>query len=312
MLFLFLIGCWTRTTSILAAVITISYAHRSAGVLFGLDQVSSLLLLYLAIGPSGAAYSVDRWRALRRGRSSRGQPRIDANLAIRLIQLHMCLIYLVAGLGKLLGETWWAGTALWGAFANFEYQTIDMTWLAWHPLLVNLVTHTILFWEISYCVLVWPRLIRPLILALAIPLHLGIALSMGMMSFGLVMLVGNLAFVSPAVVRNHPGRPVAFDSGAGQGGSLRGLREPGADPLQQPSRTAYTEAFCAATRAASGRDESRLRHQSAQERALSREVPDLCRSSWPMNRATIHKGKGRRKSCLKAWLSLVPPERWVV
>jgi hypothetical protein len=124
-----------------------------------------------------------------------------ANVAVRLIQLHMCVVYLFAGLGKLLGQTWWAGTALWGAFANYEYQTWDMTWLGWHPLIVNLLTCTVLVWEISYCVLVWPRLLRPLVLALAVPLHLGIAVCMGMMTFGLVMLVGNLAFVSPAVVR---------------------------------------------------------------------------------------------------------------
>jgi hypothetical protein len=37
-------------------------------------------------------------------------------------------------------------------------------------------------------------------LAIAIPLHLGIALFMGMITFGLVMLIGNLAFVPPTWV----------------------------------------------------------------------------------------------------------------
>ena len=26
---------------------------------------------------------------------------------------------------------------MWRAFANLEYQSLDMTWLAWHPWLVN-------------------------------------------------------------------------------------------------------------------------------------------------------------------------------
>ena len=47
----------------------------------------------------------------------------------------------------------------------------------------------------------WPRLTRPIVLALAIPLHLGIACFLGMITFGLVMLIGNLAFVSPWVIR---------------------------------------------------------------------------------------------------------------
>jgi hypothetical protein len=143
-----------------------------------------------------------------------------ANIAIRLIQCHMCLVYLFAGLGKLLGPSWWAGTALWGAFANLEYQTLDMTWVAWHPLVVNLITQTILVWEISYIALVWPRLTRPLALAMSVPLHLGIAVCMGMITFGLIMLVGNLAFVPAAMVRGGVerlcGRTPAAEQGRGR------------------------------------------------------------------------------------------------
>ena len=51
--FLFMIGCFTRLTSILTFLITVSYAHRAVGALFGLDQVNGLLALYLAVGPSG-------------------------------------------------------------------------------------------------------------------------------------------------------------------------------------------------------------------------------------------------------------------
>ena len=36
-LFLFMIGCFTRVTSILTFLITVSYAHRAVGALFGLD-----------------------------------------------------------------------------------------------------------------------------------------------------------------------------------------------------------------------------------------------------------------------------------
>jgi len=92
---------------------------------------------------------------------------------------------------------------LWGAFANYEVSNTrhGHGWSG-YPLFVNFVTQLILVWEITYCVLVWPRLIRPIILFLAIPLHLGIGLSMGMMTFGLIMLVGNLAFVPPTFVRS--------------------------------------------------------------------------------------------------------------
>ncbi|MCA9148003.1 MAG: HTTM domain-containing protein [Planctomycetales bacterium] len=196
-----MIGAWTRITAWASFLFAVAYANRAAGALFGLDQINVFLALYLAVGPAGDAYSWDRRRQRGAGRC----PSIGANIALRLIQCHMCIVYLFAGLGKLLGPTWWEGTALWGAFANLEYQTLDMTWVCSHPMPVNFVTHLILVWEISYIALIWPRLTRPIMLALAIPLHLGIAICMGMITFGLIMLVGNFAFVPSWCVRQWLG-----------------------------------------------------------------------------------------------------------
>ena len=63
------------------------------------------------------------------------------------------------------------------------------------------MTHATVFWELSYCALVWPRLTRPWVLLMAVLVHGGIVIALGMPTFGLVMLIGNLAFVSPKTVR---------------------------------------------------------------------------------------------------------------
>src|SRR5262249_18276517 len=127
--------------------------------------------------------------------------------AIRLMQLHLCVLYFFAGTSKLMGNAWWNGTALWGAVANLEYQSIDMTWLAHYPLVVNFMTHVSVLWEVTYFATVWPRMTRPIVIALAVPLHMGIALCLGLCTFGLVMLVANMAFVSPRLVRALTERP---------------------------------------------------------------------------------------------------------
>ena len=199
----FTAGLFTRVTSVLSLLCAVSYANRVPAALFGLDQINVMLNLYLAIGPSGAAFSVDRW--LRQRRSGSAEPpakSAGANLAIRLIQVHMSVIYLFAGVSKLQGPSWWDGTAMWRAFANLEYQSLDMTWLAWQPWLVNAMSHSTIVWEISFCVLVWQKRWRPLVLALAVVLHVGIGACLGMWTFGLIMLVGCASFLPNDLFRS--------------------------------------------------------------------------------------------------------------
>ncbi len=215
-LILFAAGVFSRLTAVLSWVIYVSTVHRAPVSLFGFDQVMSTWLLYLAAtGASGQAVSLDRfdsrWRQGRiiagRRRGSEGvrwdmpsgapSPTISANLALRLIQLHICLIYGMAGLAKLQGSSWWNGMAIWGTLASGEFRLLDFTWLAAFPLVLNFLTHASLAIEIGYPVLIWVKPLRPLILFGVFALHFGIGLTApGLAEFGLAMMVGNLAFVS--------------------------------------------------------------------------------------------------------------------
>jgi hypothetical protein len=193
------IGYRSRTASVLAYIAAISYATRAPGAQFGLDKINCMLAMYLMIGPCGARYSVDRWLAARRSKSPLPppEPSVAANIAVRLIQLHMCVIYLFSGMGKLQGEAWWDGSAVWMSHANLEYQSLDMTWLVNWPKLMSFMTHATVFWELFYVALVWNRLCRPAVLLGALLVHGGIAVALGMITFGSVMLIGNIAFISP-------------------------------------------------------------------------------------------------------------------
>jgi hypothetical protein len=215
----FCIGFLTRYSGILTLFFAISYANRAIGATFGLDQLNVMLALYCVLGPSGSAFSVDRILHVRREKKrllgnrsgthdlqSTNEPgSVLATVAIRCIQIHLCVIYLFAGWGKLLGSTWWNGEAIWGAIANSEYQTIDLTWLAAFPFFINAMTLVSLVWEVSYVFLIWPQWSRPIMLFLAVAVHLGIGLAMGMMEFGLIMLTANIAFVSPKLLRRITG-----------------------------------------------------------------------------------------------------------
>ncbi len=202
---LFILGAGGRVTSILTWAIAISYAHRTSPANFGLDQINCMLTLYLCIGPAMQYLSVDRWLRLKfaKDKPRLDQPSSSANIALRLIQLHLCVIYLWAGLGKLQGEAWWNGNATWLALANYEYQSMDMTWLAHFPRLLEIITHITVAWELSFSFLVWPKRSRWLMLTVGMGMHLGIGMFLGMWTFGSIMIFSYLSFASAEWLRRH-------------------------------------------------------------------------------------------------------------
>lgn len=228
-IFLFTIGFCTRITSVLAWLSILSYIQRSQVTLFGMDTITNILMMYLVIGPSGAALSVDRlieryWatrRLLKKQRRAGSplhlddepvlgppQPRVSANLALRLMNVHLCVIYLASGLSKLLGPAWWNGTAVWGTMANPEFSPVhfpgymyfletisEHRWM-WEVVVGGGVVFTLAF-EIGFAFLVWLPRWRWVMLCSAVLLHTGIALFMGLNTFSLCMVTLASSFIPP-------------------------------------------------------------------------------------------------------------------
>jgi hypothetical protein len=206
------IGFLTRFTAPLAWFLQLMLVHRLTGTLFGLDQITTMLAMYLMFAPSGSVFSVDsylRRRMLASGTATDfkrwllpdASPSVSANIATRLAQVHLCVIYLFGGLWKARGTTWWDGTALWFAAANAQYQSLNLTWIGRFPVVFSALTHLTVFWEVFYCALVWPKLTRPLVLAMAVAVHGGIAMFLGMITFGTMMIVANAIFLCPDWIR---------------------------------------------------------------------------------------------------------------
>lgn len=194
-------GCLTRIVAPLIWFMTLMVCHRMTGHLFGLDQIVMMLSMYLMFTPCGSVLSLDarlRDRFSNRFLFPAESPSVATNIATRLIQLHLCVIYLFGGLSKMRGDSWWDGNAIWLAAASYEYQSMDLTWIGKYPFLGSLITHVTVFWETFYCGLVWPRKTRYLMLVMAVLVHGGIALYLGMITFGTMMIVANIAFIDPS------------------------------------------------------------------------------------------------------------------
>ncbi len=215
---LFAAGLWTRVTSVLAWMGSMCYLQRAPTLLFGMDTMMNILLVYLMIGPSGAALSVDSWLRRRRERAAGlgdhpSPPLASATLATRLLQINFCFIYLGSGASKLLGSAWWNGTAIWGTVANSYFAPINQAWyaaglqfLASHRLLWELAMSAgcvfTLFVEIGFPFLVWNRKWRWWMVSGSVMLHTGIGVCMGLVTFSLCMLCMVLAFIPPEAVRD--------------------------------------------------------------------------------------------------------------
>ncbi|MBA4068216.1 MAG: hypothetical protein C0501_31845, partial [Isosphaera sp.] len=216
----------------------VGYIHRTQQVLFGMDTMMNILLFYLMIGNSGAALSLDRliarYRAARASLARTGTidpatraflacppPSVGAGFAQRLLQVHVCFIYMAAGLSKLKGQSWWNGQAFWEVVVNPEftllhygwYESMLRFWASYKPLFHAVCIVSVwftLFIEISLPFLVWTRL-RWVILLLATAMHAAIGVLMGLNVFELLMIVMFLAFLPDRVIRDRfrggPGLP---------------------------------------------------------------------------------------------------------
>jgi hypothetical protein len=227
---LFTAGLFTRVTSVLVWLATVSYIHRTQQVLFGMDTMMNILLFYLMIGNSGAALSLDRqiarYRAVRASLRRTGTldaptraflacppPSMSAGLALRLIQVHFCFIYVAAGLSKLKGAMWWNGQAFWEVVVNPEFTLMlypwyeqTLRWVTSVKVVYYLMTATAvwftLFIEIAGPFLLWTRL-RWLMILMATAMHAAIGVLMGLNLFELLMVVMLLAFLPDRVIRDR-------------------------------------------------------------------------------------------------------------
>jgi hypothetical protein len=194
------VGFLTRLSAVsawLAHALTVNSGYLS---LYGVDTMLHVCLFYGVWMPIGSVFSVDAWRRRWPPEASAG-----ATLALRVLQLHLCLIYLNTGLAKARGVQWWRGEALWRALMQPQFAVLDVSWMAevpWVPLVAGWIVIVI---ELGYPFLVWPRRTRALWVGATLALHLGIGVAMGLWLFSAIMMVMTAsAFGLPWAIAPRP------------------------------------------------------------------------------------------------------------
>jgi hypothetical protein len=179
-----LVGYRTRWAAIVAYLTHLTMKSSAGATIYGVDMFSQIALFYTVWMPVGATLSLDRAA----GRET-GEPTALSRLGIRVIQIHLCIMYLSCGVEKAMGDDWWNGEAIWCALMRSDLCGFDMSWLASVPLLPKLAGLGTLVIEGFYPIFVWPRRTRTAWALATISLHLGIAIFMGLVSFSAMMSV---------------------------------------------------------------------------------------------------------------------------
>lgn len=193
------LGWRTRATTILAFLLLLSVSRRNAWILNSGDALLRHALLFLAMTPAGAAWSLDQ-RRTDRANAFVHFPRA-APWGLRLLQLQLSFVYLFSTISKLLGEPWLRGTALADAWRIGDIARFGVPmWLYDSAFAIALFTYATLVIEAALAFLLWNRRLRPYVALAGVLLHIGIEITMSVGFFSLVSVTLYLAFVEPSTV----------------------------------------------------------------------------------------------------------------
>lgn len=217
---LLVLGWRTRVTSVLFALVVVSFHARAIFMTDGGDNLILLMALYLTCTACGRRWSLDARRTTRRGTAKGGPGRwamwratsdvwsqFDLarrslatalhNCAMFVIAAQVCLLYGSAGLYKVQGPSWQSGTALhyvvnldlfrpWPALSALADS---------HPLFIAAASYLTVLIQVAFPFALFSRLKYP-VLAMLLGMHLGIAVLMGLPLFSAAMIVADAAFLS--------------------------------------------------------------------------------------------------------------------
>ncbi|MEU9093915.1 HTTM domain-containing protein [Streptomyces sp. NPDC048428] len=211
---LFALGWRTRAVSVVFAVVVTSFHARSIFMTDGGDNLVLLMSLYLVLTASGRRWSLDARRRLRRSSTGGARPlRLPVvaphlhaarrtlittvhNCGLLVIACQVCFLYGAAGLYKVQGGTWGAGTALHYVLNLELFQPWPALshWADGHAVAIAVAGYLTVLIQVAFPFVLFGRLKYP-VLTMLFGMHLGIAVLMGLPLFSGAMIIADAVFL---------------------------------------------------------------------------------------------------------------------
>ncbi|MFK7923594.1 MAG: HTTM domain-containing protein [Bacteroidia bacterium] len=179
------LGLFTKPSAVLLWILHLALVKSAYYMSYGVDYIHTVLLFYCIFFPVSEQYALDVY--VFRPRRTNPLP------YLRLLQLHMCVIYFFGGLGKAMGPNWWNGESIWKSVNRPMSTTFSFDWMAdyaWIPVAMGV---SVIILELLYPLTIWIKATRKLWLWGIIGMHLGIAIFMDLSFFAATMILMNLA-----------------------------------------------------------------------------------------------------------------------
>jgi hypothetical protein len=181
-----IVGYKTRLMGTLAWLMHLIINTTGHFTAYGVETFAHIALFYCMVLPVGASLSIDS-----RKKPSTVPPYL-ITLSVRIIQLHLCIMYLASGIEKAMGAQWWNGEAVWIAMQQDQFHKVDVGWMANIPIVPKILCIGTLITETLYPVGMLFKKTRKMWLIAILSMHLFIAIFLGLQLFGTLMMLLNI------------------------------------------------------------------------------------------------------------------------
>ena len=191
------LGFLTRFNALIVFVCLVSSHQRNLYILHGGDAFLRVAGFFLIFAPAGAAFSIDRFIRVRRGKEGAElQPK--SPWAQRMIQIELSFVYLFSFWWKSMGAPWVNGAALYYVLHLEAIRRFPLPAWIQQPVILKLGSWLTLALEFSLGVLIWIKELRyPLLLA-GLLFHLTLEYALNIPMFQWDILTAYILFVDPA------------------------------------------------------------------------------------------------------------------
>lgn len=180
-LVLLALGLFTRFAAFIAIILQLIIFKSFPVFNYGFDQFLTMSLFYCFIFPVGKFYSLDN-KIFKRNRAIKYKFNYQA-----IILIHLCIVYVFAGLAKIVSITWWNGEAVWRSMASIYNDLFKIS-----PYILAIVGIVTVLIETAYPLLMSIKMTKKSTFLLVVGMHIGIAFMLDLPIFAAIMIVWNI------------------------------------------------------------------------------------------------------------------------